>query len=108
MGTISSKSTFDFTINGALNFGSSTVTSGLSFYVKAEGATGWIDGNSSYSGTGSPINNGDPAMVFANSSATIKRVTFGATPRSGTLYVRIGFPYNSNKTFTGLSMVTIN
>ena len=108
MGSVSGKSTFDFTIGGALNFGGSQVTSGLYFYIKCEGVTGWIDGNASYPGSGSPTNDGDPAMVFANSSATVKRVTFGAIPRSGTVYVRIGFPYNSNKTFTTMSMSTIN
>jgi len=108
MGSVSSKVTFDFTIGGAVNFGATTITSGLLFYVKAEGVTGWVDGNASYAGTGSPIIDGTSAMVFANSTATVKRVTFGATPRTGTIYVRIGFPYNSNKTFTGLSMTTIN
>jgi hypothetical protein len=105
---ITSTSTIDFTFQSPTNFGGSTITPGLSFYVKNEGSTGWIDGNASYSGTGSPSADGTPAMVFANSSAITKRVTFGAIPRTGGVYVRIGLTYNMNMTFTGISTTVIN
>jgi len=53
--------------------------------------TGWIDCNSPYQGVGKPVNDGDTAMIVPGSSATVKRVSFGPTARSGRLYIRIGF-----------------
>ncbi len=81
------------------------VTSGLTLNVRVSG-TDWIDGNAPYSGSGSPSANGTPAMVSSDSSATVKKITFGSTARSGTIYVRIGLPALSDKKFTGISITT--
>jgi hypothetical protein len=105
--TITSKSTIEVTFNSATNF-SGVPTSGIKIYAKVEGVTGWIDCNASYPGAGSPVNDGDPAMVFANSTATLKRFTFGSTPRTGTLYLRVGLPVSSNKSWTTITTNIIN
>jgi len=105
--SLSNASAFTLTINGASGSWSGTATSGVKIYAKVEGVTGWIDCNASYPGVGSPSNNGDPAMVFGSSSATSKRVTFGSTSRSGTLYIRIGLPSGSDKKFTSITVGSI-
>jgi len=99
-------SAFTLTINGSSGF-SGTETSGVEIYARVDGASGtsgWIDCNSSYPGSGSPTNDGDSAMVFGSSTATSKRVTFGTAAKTGTLYIRIGFPSGSTKYFTGVSI----
>lgn len=104
--SLTNASAFTLTFNGAQNF-SGTETSGIKVYAKVEGQTGWIDCNKSYPGVGSPSNNGDPAMVNGSSSATVKRVTFGSTVRTGTLYIRIALPSGSNKKFTSISISSV-
>jgi len=59
--------------------------------------TGWIDCNTPYIGVGKPSANGDTAMVVSGSTATIKRVSFGPTARSGQLYIRIGLTHGSKR-----------
>jgi len=97
-----------FTINfiGAVNF-SGVETPDIRIYIKVDGATGWIDANASYPGVGSPVNNGDPSMVYNQSSATVKRVTFGPTPRTGLLYIRIGLPSDTTKKFQTITVTNI-
>lgn len=82
---------------------SSVLQSGIEMYLKVEGATGWLDMNAAYPGVGSPSANGDPALVVGSSTATVRVVTFGATPRSGVRYVRIGIPSGSTKAIGGIS-----
>lgn len=104
--SLAAVSAFTLTINGSSGF-SGTETSGVEIYARVDGSSGtsgWIDCNSSYPGSGSPTNDGDPAMVFGSSSATSKRVTFGTAAKTGTLYIRIGFPSGSTKYFTGVSI----
>jgi hypothetical protein len=104
---LSNASAFTITINGTSGTWTGTETAGIKIYAKVEGATGWIDCNKSYPGVGSPVNDGDPAMVFGNSSVTSKRVTFGSTVRSGTLHIRIGLPSGSNKKFSSITISSI-
>ena len=101
--SLSSTSAFTISINGSSGI-SNVLESGMSLYAKVEGVTGWIDCNGAYPGTGSPSANGDPAVVVGSSSATSRRITFGSTPRSGTLYIRIGFPSGSTKSFSSISV----
>lgn len=103
LGSVSSASFKTFTINGAVNFGGTALVTGIELYLKVEGATGWLNANGAYPGVGDPSSNGDGALDVGSSTATSKRVTFGATVRSGTVYVRIGIPSGSNKTFTGMT-----
>ena len=101
--SLSSASAFTISINGSSGI-SNVLQSGMSLYAKVEGVTGWIDCNGAYPGSGSPSSNGDPAVVVGSSTATSRRITFGATPRSGTLYIRIGFPSGSTKSFSSISV----
>jgi len=104
--TLAAISAFTLTINGSSGF-SGTETSGVEIYARVDGSSGtsgWIDCNSSYPGSGSPTNDGDPAMVFGSSTATSKRVTFGTAAKTGTLYIRIGFPSGSTKYFSSVSI----
>jgi len=99
-------SAFTLTISGSSGF-SGTETSGVEIYARVDGSSGtngWINCNSAYPGVGSPTNDGDPALVVGSSSATSKRVTFGTAAKTGTLYIRIGFPSGSTKYFTGVSI----
>jgi hypothetical protein len=98
-GSVSNISAVTIAFSSASNFGSNAIVSGLSLYVKVEGATGWVDGNAAYPGVGNPVNDGDPAEVVGSSTATSHRVTFGSVTRSGQLYVRVGLPASSTKTF---------
>lgn len=82
---------------------SALVGSGWYLNVKAEGATGWVDGNAAYPGAGSPSTDGAAALDVANSNGTVKKVTFGSTPRSGVIYVRIGVASGQAYKFGSLS-----
>lgn len=101
-GAVSSASSVTFTLQSASGF-TSTLQSGVVIYVKVEGQTGWLDANLAYPGVGSPSVNGDGALDVGSSSATFKRVTFGGTVRTGTVYVRIGLPAGSTKFFGGIA-----
>ena len=106
LGSISSASGVSFSINSSSNFGGSTLVSGIELYLRVDGATpttGWINANSAYPGVGNPLANGDAALNVGSSSATSKVVTFGAAVKTGTVYVRIGIPDGSNKTFGSIS-----
>lgn len=106
--SLSNASAFTITIQGPSGSWSGTETSDIKIYAKVEGVTGWIDCNTAYPGVGSPVNDGDPALIFGSSTVYVKRVTFGSTPRSGTLYVRIGLPSGSDKKFTSISIGSIS
>lgn len=105
--SLSNNSAFTITFNGTQGTWSGTATTGLKVYAKVEGVTGWIDCNAAYPGTGSPSADGDAAMVFGSSSTTVKRVTFGSTARTGTLYIRIGLPTGSDKKFQSITVGSI-
>ncbi len=106
LGAVSAVTSHTFTINGSSGFGATALVSGIALYVKVDGAiptTGWIDANAAYPGVGNPTNNGDAALVVGSSTATSKRVSFGASVKTGNLWVRIGIPSGSAKTFTGIT-----
>ena len=52
--------------------------------------TDWLDCNSPYDGVSIPEENNDSCLVVYRSSDTQKYITFGSTPRKGTLYLRFG------------------
>jgi len=107
MVTLSNDLAFTLTFNNPTGTWSGTETSNIQIYAKVEGITGWIDANAPYPGVGTPVNDGDPAMVFGSSSVYVKRVTLGIV-RSGILYVRVGLPIGSDKKFTGITISDIN
>jgi len=111
-GNITEKSTIQITFNTTLNFAAdgNNQTTNIKIYAKVDGAiptNGWIDCNLAYPGVGNPTNNGDASMIVANSTATIKRFTFGSIPKTGNLYIRIGYPSGSNKSFLGQPTLNI-
>lgn len=96
------------------------VTSGVKIFAKVfdsysmsyPGSTSkWIDCNASWitsiTSPGAGASDGDPAMVSGASTATFKRCTFGLTPHSGILYVRIGLPSGSNLKFGNITITKI-
>ena len=97
---------FIMRFNGAQGFvanSETNVTSGMKIFAKvlnnSDGSqtTGWLNCNAPYPGVGKPSTDGDNAMVVTDSSATIKRISFGPTTRTGKLYIRVGLPYGSTK-----------
>jgi hypothetical protein len=109
--TITTKSSITVTVNGAnmSTVAGTQVTDSMKIFIKVEGGTGWLDANNPYPGVGTPINDGDYAMVTASSTSTtttlLKYVTFGAGNYSGTLYVRLGMASGSNDTLTSITVV---
>jgi hypothetical protein len=104
IGSVSNASSLNVTVNGAVNFGSTALVSGISMYVLVDGATGWVDANAAYPGVGSPSANGDAALSVGSSTSTVKHVTFGAVTRTGNVWVRLGIPAGSNKKLTGFTL----
>jgi len=111
---LSSASSFTLTINsteGNFTADSNKITPAIQIYAKVEGATGWIDCNSPFQLNTSPSTNGAAAMDAGSAATTsagnAKKVTFGLTSRSGTLYIRIGLPSGSDKKFAGVSISSI-
>jgi hypothetical protein len=97
---------FTIHVNGAENWTSKSETNetlGVRIFAKIRNnqnpleTTGWIDCNKPYAGVGKPNKDGDSAMVISGSSATIKRVSFGPTTRSGQLFIRIGLTTGSKR-----------
>lgn len=82
------------------------VTSDIMIFARVVGAseTGWLNCNAPYSGAGTPFEDNAPAMVSSDSSAKTKRVTFGATTRTGTLYLRVALLKTSGLEFGGLTV----
>ena len=108
LGAKAAVSSVTFNIIGSSGFGSSALVSGLYLQVLVDGAaptSGWVDANAAYPGVGSPTANGDAALDVANSTATTKRVTFGTAPKTGNVWVRIGIPSGSAKTFNSITIV---
>lgn len=107
-GSISSASSFIITINSPTNIAADgpglLVTSNFAMYVKVGSSTGWLDANTAYS-SGNPNANGDACYDEGGSagSATVRRITLGTQVLSGNVYVRIGLPLASNKTFASVT-----
>lgn len=110
---------FYLSVAGAQNWvadqGSGNVTSGIRIFARVMSSNGtpitaWIDCNKPYPGVGAPgsivTKQLDPAMVAGDvsTSATVKRVTFGPTVRSGLLYIRIGITQTGGQKFASVSV----
>ena len=109
IGTFVNNSSFTLNINGSSGI-TSIGQANLLIEVKIEGSTFWVDGDSTYSGTGNPgsVSDGVAAVVFGSSTATSRRITFGAplVPYSGSIIVRIGFT-GTGPQFTNLTATSI-
>lgn len=108
--TLNNNVSFKITFNNTAGTWSGVETIGIKIYARVVGSSptnGWIDCNKNYSGTGNPTNDGDAAMKNADSTSTIKTVTFGSVVKTGSLYIRIGLPNDSNKKFSGITISNI-
>lgn len=106
LGAVSAVTSKTIAFTGATNFGATTLISGMIIQLRVDGAsptTGWVDANAAYPGVGNPTANGDAALDIGGSTVTSKRVTFGASVKTGTVYVRVGIPSGSTKSFSGVS-----
>ena len=106
MGSITNKANIRIDFSNTFGFGA-VILSNFSLQVCVNGSTptaGWVDGNAAYSGTGNPTNNGDAALAVANSTTTSKLVTFGASVKTGVVFVRIGIPAGDTKRFGGITI----
>jgi hypothetical protein len=104
--TITNKSSVLIQFTGATGFSANAnmETSGIKIYLKVDGVTGWLDANKYFSLVGSPSADGDAAMTVSGSDADTKNVSFGSTPRTGQVYVRIGLPAGSGMSFSGVTI----
>lgn len=105
-GIFSNTSGFTLNLIDSENF-SGIETADVKIYAKVEGDTDWVDCNAAYPGVGSPEFNGDPAMIFASSTVTEKKITFGSTPRTGDLFIRVAFPDGSTKKLGSVTVTDI-
>jgi hypothetical protein len=107
LGTFSNNSAFTLNFNGAS--GISTIgQANLVVEVKISGATFWVDGDASYSGSGNPgsSTDGTAAVVFGDSTPTSRRITFGGVTYSGAIIVRVGYT-GAGPSFTSLTATSI-
>ena len=119
MGTISSASSVTIQFNNDSGFDNNPLQSSDSFelFIKVvdssdetSDVTGWLDLNASFS-SGSPFSNGDACLDYANSDTNTKKCTFGATARTGRVFVRVGWidggtdpTSSSTRRFTSITM----
>lgn len=113
VGSITNASSIVINIAGGLNInkdGSNPVSNSMYLYVTVvNGGTqviNWIDANKSFGFpvVASPSNNGDGAVNMSLTPNGVQRtITFGETPRTGDVYVRIGLPNGTNKQFTNIT-----
>lgn len=109
IGSITNKSSVTFTINGAVGINEevlgSIVTNNFECTVIVNGATGWLDANSKYF-MGDPSVNGEACYDVAGSpnDGITRRCTFGTQILTGDVYVRIGLPSGSTKSFNNITL----
>lgn len=107
MGGIVNKANIRVDFSNTSGFGSVILPS-FALQVRVNGSLptiGWVDGNSAYSGTGNPTEDGVAALAVANSTTTSKLVTFGAAVKTGDVFVRIGIPAGDAKRFGGITII---
>jgi hypothetical protein len=112
LGTISDQKYVNLVIKGATGIyqdlsNGTTMSNNIILQVRVDGSSptlGWVDANEAYNPISleNPTNDGDSALDLGSSNATIRRVTFGQSAKSGIVYVRIGLDETSNATFTNI------
>jgi hypothetical protein len=108
---LSSNLAFTLTFTNPTGFSADTnqVTANMMIFVKVVGAssTGWINGNAAYPGAGIPFNDNDAAMSSGDSSASVKRITFGPAVRTGDCYIRIAVEKTSGIQFSAITISSL-
>lgn len=112
LGEIESQKYVSFLIKNASNISQDfvdgiTMSDNLKLQVRVDGSSptfGWVDANVAYNPISiiNPTDDGDAALDIGNSTATLRRVTFGEQAKSGIVYVRIGFNEIANIQFTDI------
>ena len=112
IGSISGAQTLNITINGSnvtlsgasTNTGVGRYITNFYMYVKIVGSagSGWFDVN--LDAISIPTNDGDGCLVKLGSSATFRKVSFGSSAKTGSVYVRIGILNTPGYQFNGLTL----
>lgn len=105
--SISAVNQVTVTFNSTTNFTGVATGATMRLYVKVAGSLptlGWIDGSTAYPGVGNPTSDGDAALIVGSSTTTVKAVNFGSAIKTGTVYVRIGIPNGSTRTFGSVTI----
>lgn len=110
IGSIVNKSSVTFNILSASGINEevigSIVTLNMDCQIQVVGQTGWLDANVKYI-IGNPNANGEACYDVAGSpnNGTTRRCTFGTQILTGDVYVRIGLPTGSTKSFNDITIV---
>ncbi len=86
-----------FTLNLISSSGITSINqANILIEIKIDGPSGtlfWLNGDDYYSGSGNPgtVTDGVPAVLFAGSTSTSRKITFGTPLYTGDIIVRIGF-----------------
>jgi len=93
LGTLTSASSFTLNFINSTGITNTNGISGLKIFIKIEGSTNfWIDGDLAFSPGTLPgsVSDGQGGVSVGSSTNTSRRITFGATTRTGTIIVRVG------------------
>ncbi len=109
IGNIISETELDITINNTNGTITSDFVDGIKMTenldiqlrVVGTSSTDWLDANSKYI-SGDPVNYNEAALDVDNSTAILRRITFGSTARTGEVQVRIRGNY---KVFSGVTLL---
>lgn len=100
---------FDLLLEGADCFSQNLFGSdNIRIQVKVEGSTGWLNANSPIHPEVAPLNDGDSCAIQSECTATKRRISFGQSSYSGTLFVRIGLPTESTLKFSGVQLQNLS
>lgn len=112
IGSISGQQNCTITLNGAntiltsatLNNSTGNYISNFLMYVKVVGGsgTGWLNAN--LDAITLPSVDGDGCLVKNQSTSVSRKISFGTTPRTGSVYVRIGFTTTPAYKFSSLTL----
>jgi hypothetical protein len=112
--TLNEEDVMYITINDPVNFGTVPIVPNFHMQIcvvtaGSPSSPPWFDANSAYDmNPDTLVANGDACLDASVSTATVRKITFGNSPFTGTAYVRIGLPSNEalKKSFSGITVTT--
>jgi len=109
LGTITDEDFVYITIKNPVNFptGANLIIPNFVLLVRVVGSTSYIDGNAYYPGVGNPTADGDPALVYDESTVIKRRITFGQATYSGQLIVKMGIAQTETLQWTGVEFSSL-
>ena len=112
VGSVVGAQSLNISINGAnallnsasVNNGTGRYINNFYMYIKivGSGGTSWFDAN--LDSVSLPVNDGDGCLVKFGSSAIYRKINFGSSAKTGTVYVRIGLISSPGYQFNGLTL----